>query len=373
MLGIPVDNVDMDQALTRIMGMVDQHQFDARKRLVATANVDFIINAHDHAEQERGRELLSILRKADMVTADGMPLVWLSKLMGQPLQERVTGADMVPALAERAAAEGKSIYLFGGIDGSAKETARILVERYPDLKIAGYSNPFINLDDKIENKIEIARINITDPDILLIALGNPKQEIWFDRYKKYLKVPVSIGIGGTFEFISGVTSRAPLWMQRSGLEWIYRMSQDPARLVNRYIKGLYRFNRMILPLLTLGPLVNWLRNRKTTVGEGSMPIPYKAIPEVIAYHLEQIEGIQAKAREMDDAVVLELDFSQIPALKTEDISQLMSILLVAMQSDRGIVLTGLNWVSRQLIKAYRIDDLVSLVAQPEDHATERSN
>jgi len=243
LLGIPVDNLDLKKAMNRIMTMVDKYKIDGRKRLVATANVDFIVNAHDKKDIKNPNGLLSILRKADMVTADGMPLVWLSRLLGHPLKERVTGADMVPALAEKAAAEGKSIYLFGGQGNSAKRTAQILKARHPKLKIAGYSAPYIDMDDHIENKIEIARINITEPDILLIALGNPKQEVWFDRYKKYIRVPVSMGIGGTFEFISGQTNRAPQWMQKTGVEWLYRMTQDPKRLIRRYAKGRRRHPR----------------------------------------------------------------------------------------------------------------------------------
>lgn len=243
-LGVPVDNLNMNLAVDRIMNMIGQYAVDKKERLVATANVDFIVNANRKERPETIDSLRSILRNADLVTADGMPLVWLSQLLGTPLSERVTGADLVPELAKRAAEQGKSIYLLGGKNGSAKATAKILQARHPSLKIAGFSAPMIDLDDEMENIIEIARINITAPDILLIALGNPKQEFWFERYRDSLKVAVSIGVGGTFEFIAGMTSRAPVWMQKGGVEWMYRITQDPGRLIKRYANGLFSFNVM---------------------------------------------------------------------------------------------------------------------------------
>jgi len=333
LLGVPVDNLDMELATNRIMGMVDQFQIDGRKRLVATANVDFIVNAHHKDDRKNPEGLLSILRKADMVTADGMPLVWLSRMLGHPLKERVTGADMVPALAAKAATEGKSIYLFGGKGNAAKRTAGILKKRHPDLKIAGYSAPFIDMEDEIENKIEIARLNITEPDILLIALGNPKQEVWYNRYKKYLRVPVAMGIGGTFEFISGVTNRAPQWMRTTGLEWIYRMTQDPKRLVSRYSRGLYTFNRLVAPLMILNSISQIMK--KLTKPQ--------AIPDLQA--------------NMKDGI--ELDLSPIKFLMADDVLDLMNLLKETRKFHREITIKNLRWLPKATLKAYRVYDLLT--------------
>lgn len=363
LLGIPVDNVNMNDALGRIMTMVNQYETDRKNRLVATANVDFLVNAHDRKDKERANELLSVLRSAELVTADGMPLVWLSQMLGKPLKERVTGADMVPALAERAALEGKSIYLFGGIDGSAKNTAKILQKRYPGLKIAGYSAPYIDLNDKIENKVEIARINITQPDILLIALGNPKQEIWFQRFKKYLKVPVSIGIGGTFEFISGATNRAPEWMQRTGLEWIYRMSQDPRRLVNRYVKGLYRFNRMALPLLALNSLAQRIRRSSKT--ERAL-VHQGTTDSAIQVNSVDIPGLEIRLETDARQRMAIMDFSRIPALDPEDMSNLADLLLQSTRMGYVPVFTGLRRLPSMLLRVYRIHDLVDQAVNQVD-------
>lgn len=364
-LGIPVDHVSMEGALDRIMGMVDQYEEDSKARLVATANVDFIVNAHDNSRGEDADELLSVLRNADMVTADGMPLVWLSQMLGQPLEERVTGADMVPALAEQAAKEGKSIYFFGGIDGSAKRTAQILKSRFPELKVAGYSAPMIDLNDKIENKVEIARINITEPDILLIALGNPKQELWFNRYKQYLKVPVSLGIGGTFEFISGVTSRAPEWMQKVGLEWIFRMSQDPKRLINRYMKGLYTFNRMTLPLILMNAIASKMKHSRKdevpTSGQANWDMKKSELK--IWENINAIPCLTAKIEGVNDVRILGLNFSEIRALSSSDVSRFMDIFLEVQRLDMLCLVSGLSWLPRVLFRLYRMNDLLDAVAQ----------
>lgn len=358
LLGVPVDNLDMSQTLNRIFDMVDDYELDAKARLVATANVDFMVNAHNQKDRKSADNLLSILRKADLVTADGMPLVWLSQLLGDPLKERVTGADMVPALAEKAAVEGKSIYFFGGADGSARQTAKIFKGLYPELKIAGFSAPMINMDDEIENMVEIARINVTEPDILLIALGNPKQEFWFDRFKKYMKVPVSIGVGGTFEFISGETSRAPEWMQKTGLEWIFRMSQDPKRLINRYAKGLLNFNRMVLPLVVVNSIAKRFAPKPLT---GDEPPRLSGVdPEELSLddQLSTVQGMNTFITQTDEGQVINLDFKNVVALTTVDISNFMRVLLMAGKADMKIKAFNLRILPKMLFKVYKINDLL---------------
>jgi len=255
-LGIPVDNLDMEEAVDRIFSMVESYAADRVPRQVATVNVDFIVNTLAwRFGRIRHPELIDILRRADIVTADGMPIVWISRLMGSSLKERVAGADLVPRLAEEAAKRRKSLYFLGGREGIAAKAAEILLQRYPDLKIAGVDSPFIHVDSENlewagdEDLPIIARINRSNADILLIAFGNPKQEIWFDRNRKRLTVPVSIGIGGTYEFIVGSVSRAPKWIQKAGFEWVYRITQDPVRLWKRYLVGFFKFCLMVLPAI----------------------------------------------------------------------------------------------------------------------------
>lgn len=255
-LGVPVDNLSKQETVAKVMGFIDQYAIDKTPRLVATLNVDFLVNSLGFSPSKpRHPELLNILRNADLITADGFPIVLLSKISGYPLKERVTGADLVPALAAKAAQTGKSIYLLGGAQGSAEKAATKLTTDYPGLVIAGTSAPMIategeNMMDWCQDDAKIvSAINDSKADILLLALGNPKQELWFNRNKHRLLVPVSIGVGGTFEFLIGMVSRAPLWMQNNGMEWLYRIAQDPKRLIKRYTIGLIKLAVLSRPLL----------------------------------------------------------------------------------------------------------------------------
>lgn len=255
-LGIPIDNLTMDEAIERILGLIEAYGQDGRPRQVATVNVDFVVTTLSWGLKHiRNPELLDILRRADLVTADGMPVVWTSKLLGVPLKERVTGADLVPRLAEVAANHRKSLYFLGGRNGVGQQAAQVLKQSYPDLKIAGVHSPYVNIEGKDlitavdEDRPLVERINNSGADILLIAFGNPKQEIWFDRNRNLLKVPVSIGIGGTFEFIVGSVDRAPEWMRKAGMEWVFRIAHDPGRLWKRYFVGFFKFGLMIWPAI----------------------------------------------------------------------------------------------------------------------------
>lgn len=255
-LGIAVDNLTAKEAVDAIFQLVDAYKKDLEPKLVATLNVDFLVNSLGYSfAKPRHPELFKILRGADLVTADGFPIVMLSKIAGFPLKERVTGADLTPALAKKAAWKGKSVYLLGGEGDTAKQAADLLKRENPQLRIAGTSSPMVAVEgEKLatweeDDRATVDAINASGADILFMAFGNPKQELWFSRNKHRLQVPVSIGIGGTFAFITGHVKRAPGWMQRANMEWIYRMTQDPRRLVKRYAIGLVKFGFLTLPLL----------------------------------------------------------------------------------------------------------------------------
>jgi N-acetylglucosaminyldiphosphoundecaprenol N-acetyl-beta-D-mannosaminyltransferase len=227
-LGVPVDNLTMEETLARCDEFIAIGRATGRTHQIATVNADFVVNSlHDP-------ELQRILQESDMATADGMPLVWGSRLLGGPLPGRVTGADMVPALAERSAQKGYSIFFLGAREGIAAKAAAILQERNPGLKVAGVLSPpprsILEMDRSVVDAVKAAR-----PDILLVAFGNPKQEKWIRMYAHELQVPICIGVGGTFDMIVGVTKRAPAWVQRLGMEWAYRLSQEPRRLAKRYL------------------------------------------------------------------------------------------------------------------------------------------
>ena len=238
-LGIPIDDLTMPEALDRISEFIETGRSTGKVHQVATINADFIVKArHDP-------ELRYLLQESDMATADGMPLVWGARLLGVPLEGRVTGADMVPALAGHAAKRGYTMYFLGAAPGVAARAAEILTERHPDLKIVGTVSPPYAPIMEMDRDI-LAEIKAIKPDILLVAFGNPKQEKWIGMYGRELGVPVMIGVGGTFDFIAGKTKRAPEWMQRTGLEWLYRLLQEPRRLWRRYVVDMFGFSTFFI-------------------------------------------------------------------------------------------------------------------------------
>ena len=224
------DRVTMGQAVRRIVRMAKRRD---RPRYVCTGNLDHLVIA------ERDPEFRAAYRNADFVVADGKPVVWLSKLAARKvdpqLPERVAGSDLFWELA-RASAETKlRIFLLGGAPGAAEQAIIKLKERYPKVRIAGtYCPPFETFDTAAEQENIRRAISSARPDILLVAFGAPKQEKWIARTKDALGVPVSIGVGGSFEMAAGFVERAPGWVQNIGMEWFYRFAQQPKRLFQRY-------------------------------------------------------------------------------------------------------------------------------------------
>jgi N-acetylglucosaminyldiphosphoundecaprenol N-acetyl-beta-D-mannosaminyltransferase len=233
-LGVPIDDVTMDEAIDRIAEMVEDGRSTGRVHQIATVNVDFLCNAvHDD-------RLMGILGRTALSIADGMPLVWGSRWLGTPLRERVAGADLVPALVERAAADGYRVYFFGAAPTVAASAADVLRERYPGAEIVADAGPMF-ADPADMDPAALVPIKAARPDICCIALGNPKQELWIDRFGAELGAPVVIGVGGTLDFVSGAKRRAPAWAQRFGLEWVHRAITEPRRLIRRYARDLIVF------------------------------------------------------------------------------------------------------------------------------------
>lgn len=209
-------------------------------KFVATLNVDFVVNAVPGRPFGGNRELWELLKGADLVVADGMPIVALSRLMRDPLPERVAGSDLVPMLCPRCAEEGLSVYVLGGTDEALDEAFAVMEkDAGRPLEVAGRDTSKISLDD--DPAETVARINAAKPDLLFVALGNPKEEIWMGRNAAALDVPAMIGVGGSFNFVSGRVKRAPRWVQKCGLEWVHRVCQEPGRLWRRYAFGLVKY------------------------------------------------------------------------------------------------------------------------------------
>ncbi len=230
-LGVPFDNVTIDGAVERIIAMVCKR----RPHYVVTANVDFLVQAREDVELRR------ILLEADLVLCDGTPLVWASRLLGNPLRERVAGSDVVPRLIRKASDHGHSIFLLGAGEGVAGEAAERLRRQYPSLIIAGHHSPPFSALLEMDHEETVKRIREANPDVLLVSFGCPKQEKWIAMHYRSLGVPVVIGVGATLDFLANRVRRAPLWMQRCGMEWSYRLMQEPRRLFRRYANDILRF------------------------------------------------------------------------------------------------------------------------------------
>jgi N-acetylglucosaminyldiphosphoundecaprenol N-acetyl-beta-D-mannosaminyltransferase len=195
-----------------------------------TANLDFL-RRHVHEPEMR-----TLYDQADLRVADGMPLIWAARLQGDPLPERVAGSSLVARVAERAAQEGRSMYLLGGAPGASARAAEVLTARYPTLRILGSSSPQLS-DPPTAEQIQplAAELERLRPDLVLVGLGSPKQEKLIRELRPRLPAAWMMGVGISFSFLAGDVRRAPPWMQRTGLEWIHRLSQEPRRLARRYL------------------------------------------------------------------------------------------------------------------------------------------
>ena len=215
-LGVNVNSLTMAQAVEAVQ------QFIAEKKvaLVATANAEMLMRS------TQDEELKDILNQADLVVPDGAGTVWAAGHLGEPMPERVAGFDLAQELMREAPARGDRIYFFGSAPGVADKAKAKAEELYPGIQVVGTRNGFFTEAD--EPGI-IAEIKAARPDILLAALGVPKQEKWLKKHMQELQVPVSIGVGGTLDVMAGVMERAPLWMQKAKLEWLFRGLKQPSR------------------------------------------------------------------------------------------------------------------------------------------------
>ncbi|MBJ7519045.1 MAG: WecB/TagA/CpsF family glycosyltransferase [Solirubrobacteraceae bacterium] len=227
LLGLAIDRVTEREAIDRIMGTLDA----GRGGWVITPNAAHL------REFCRSEELRELMGRADLSVADGMPLVWASRLQQTPLPERVAGSNLIYSLSEEAARRGATIFLLGGDEGVAEHAAVRLQEHCPGLLVAGTHYPPMGFErDAIEmNRIRAALL-AAQPDIVYVGLGFPKQERLIDELRDLLPETWFLGIGISLSFVSGDASRAPQWMHDSGLEWLHRLIDDPPRLWRRYVK-----------------------------------------------------------------------------------------------------------------------------------------
>lgn len=248
-LGVGISAITMRTALAVIDGWIVRQE----PHYVCVATV------HGVMECQRDPALRRIYNRSGLTTPDGMPLVWLSRLSGFPFVERVYGPDLLLALCEHGLDRGYRHFFYGGEPGVAETLATRLRARFPGLQIVGtYTPPFRPLTPA-EDAAVVATINAAGPDIVWVGLSTPKQDRWMADHVGRLTAPVLIGVGAAFDFHSGRKRQAPRWMQRSGLEWLFRLSQEPRRLWRRYL--LYN------PLFVALVLLQWSGLRRYSLGE----------------------------------------------------------------------------------------------------------
>ena len=232
-LGVRVDCLDKDAALERIEGFVDE----GGPHLVATVNPEFVMRAQSDLDFAR------VLGSAELCLPDGTGVVWAARRQGCSLSTPVAGVDLVEPLAAMCARRGFPLFLLGAVPGVAEELAAKLREAHPGLEVAGHAGA----PDPSHDADSLRLIHEHGTQVLLVAYGGPAQELWIDRLRNRLGVAVAIGVGGTFDYLTGRVPRAPEWMRRAGLEWLHRLARQPWRIRRMAVLPIYALKVLSAP------------------------------------------------------------------------------------------------------------------------------
>jgi len=234
LFGIPVAAISMAETIS-----VVKQAINTNKQLHHS-----VVNAGKIVLMQKNEELRESVINADLINADGMAVVWASKLLRKPLPERVTGIDLMINLVQMAHSEGKTCYFLGAEEEVVSKVVDIYTDKYSSKVIAGYHNGYFDKEEGAEIAEKIAD---SGAHMLFVAITSPKKEIFLDTHKKALQnVNLIMGVGGSFDVVAGKVERAPLWMQKTGLEWFYRFIQEPRRMAKRYIKGNFAFMKLTI-------------------------------------------------------------------------------------------------------------------------------
>ena len=223
-LGVGVSPINLDDAIATIERWISE----------GSRNYVCITGVHGVMASRRNQRLRRIHNDAGMVTPDGMPLVWFSRFMGEHRTERVYGPDLMRKMTAVSGQRGYRQFYYGGSEGVADKLKQALVTSHPRLEVAGtLCPPFRELTPQ-EDRAVVAAINAAHPDIVWVGLSTPKQEFWMANHLGRIEAPVMVGVGAAFDFLAGTKRQAPRWMQRHGLEWLFRLCSEPRRLWRRY-------------------------------------------------------------------------------------------------------------------------------------------
>ena len=224
-LGVQISSITNDDLLAAFTSNI----LHKEKKQVCITPVNSVLAA------VKSEQVKTIYNNADYVLCDGMPLKWASSFLNTPIKERITGLDLLPNLVKLCSKNDFSIFLLGASPGVGDKLKDIILNQYPQAKIVGvYVPPFMTTFTTEENNTIISAVNAASPDVLLVSLTAPKQDIWIANNKDALNATLLVGIGGAFEVMAGLAKRAPKWVQKAGLEWLYRFIQEPKRLFRRY-------------------------------------------------------------------------------------------------------------------------------------------
>ncbi|MEZ4670966.1 MAG: WecB/TagA/CpsF family glycosyltransferase [Anaerolineae bacterium] len=224
-LGVQTDAQTFDDAVTTLTRWAG----DSTPRYICTCPVYTVMMCYENLP------VMQAINGADMVTADGMPVVWVQRRRGVEQAERVYGPDLMLALCQRTAGTQVNHFFWGGLPGVADMLVQRLTAQFPNLQVAGtYSPPLESIPSQPDPAV-VERLNNSGANIIWVGLGSPKQDLWMELYRPALRAPLLIGVGAAFDMLAGVKGQAPRWMQRSGLEWLFRLLQEPRRLARRYL------------------------------------------------------------------------------------------------------------------------------------------
>ena len=360
LLGLPFHDLTLAETLV----FCAQTMRGRQCRYLVTANVDFTTQAYDDAD------LKKIVFFADRVVCDGMPLVWLSRVLGYPLRERVAGSDLVPELLEICGRQRHAVYFFGS-DLATLEAAKVIVEaRYPGLRVVGIDAPPVGAVIEWDNDALGARMRASGAQLLLVCLGCPKQERWIFAHHRETGIPLSIGVGASLDFITGKQQRAPRWMQKSGTEWFWRMSSSPKRLANRYRKDLVFLVRAA-----------WqqARAQRRRKGIAAPPQPPARLPlaaqDAAMIRLEWYGALRQRGLAgaplpgQVDAPVM-LDASQVAYMDSCGLGRLAVLIRMCRVAQQLLVVVQPSEAFRALVRDVRMDSLF-LMVNSEAEATRR--
>lgn len=370
-LGVPIDNLTLNEAVPSIFSAFQDYEADNIPRYISTVNIDFLVNSHHwNKTVPICPELMRVLRLSSIAVPDGMPIVWLSRLLGNSLKMRIPGVDLFSAICKECVNQNRSIFFLGGAEETIQKAVKIIQEENPGIKIAGIACPAVFIEGKnlasthAQDLAVLEQIHAASPDFLILSLGNPKQEIWFARVLHILHVPITLGLGGGLNFIAGEVSRAPLWMQNNGLEWIYRFYQEPQRLWKRYLIDMFKFSYLSIPLLAVHYIKRLFSALSTTVQDKylhqfqtSSQISILAFPSQVTE--KHLRGIRSMMLDAYESQVIVFDFQAVKFIDLKGINLLIEFFLSAQEYQKKCHAINISYSLRWLLKLHKIWDLIS--------------